>query len=83
MQGSATTDFVVGRFLLTPGRTYEQAVSAFSPYNEAKAPDADARAAGRALIAKAAEVSKRPSFIYVNNRLEGNALATIDALIAD
>ena len=44
------------------------------------APDADARTAGRALIAKAAG-SKRPSFIYVNNRLEGNALKTIEAML--
>jgi uncharacterized protein YecE (DUF72 family) len=66
---SVTTDFVVARFLLTPGRTYEQAVSTFSPYTETKAADAEARAAGRAVIAKAKE-GKRPSFIYVNNRLE-------------
>lgn len=80
MSGSVTTDFVVGRFLLTPGRTYEQAVSAFSPYTETKAADPDARAAGRAVIAEAKK-GKRPSFIYVNNRLEGNALSTIEAMI--
>ena len=80
MEGSITTDFVVARFLLTPGRTYEKAVAAFSPYTETKAPDPDARAAGRALIAKARE-GKRPSFIYVNNRLEGNALNTIEAML--
>ncbi len=77
---SVTTDFVVARFLLTPGRTYEQAVSTFSPYTETKAADGDARAAGRAVIAKAKD-GKRPSFIYVNNRLEGNALQTIEAML--
>lgn len=82
MPGSITTDFIVGRFLLTPGRAYEQAVKEFSPYRETKAPDKDARAAGKTLIAKAAEMSKKhPSFIYVNNRLEGNAPATIQAML--
>ena len=80
MPDSVTTDFVVARFLLTPGRTYEQAVSAFSPYTETKAPDAVAREAGKALIAKAKQ-GKRPSFLYVNNRLEGNALNTIAAIL--
>ncbi|MEO6785176.1 MAG: hypothetical protein ABI318_03495 [Chthoniobacteraceae bacterium] len=75
-----TTDFLVARFFLTPGRMYEQAVSAFSPYTETKAPDAIAREAGKALIAKAKQ-GKRPSFIYVNNRLEGNALSTISAML--
>ncbi len=82
MPRSVTTDFIIARFLLTPGRKYEEAVSAFSPYSETKAADPDARAAGRALIAKATE-GKRRSFIYVNNRLEGNALATIEAMIAE
>ena len=49
------------------------------PHSETKATDADVRAAGRAVIAKAKE-GKRPSFIYVNNRLEGNALQTIEAM---
>lgn len=80
-EGSITTDFVADRFLLTPGRAYEQAVKDFSPYWETRALDADARAAGRALIATAGEISKRPSFIYVNNRLEGNALKTIKAML--
>ena len=80
MPDSVTTDFVAARFLLTPGRTYEQAKSTFSPYTETKARDDDARAAGRAVIAEAKK-GKRPSFIYVNNRLEGNALSTIEAML--
>ena len=40
----------------------------------------NAREGGRELIQKA-RGSKRPSFIYVNNRLEGNALSTIDAMV--
>jgi uncharacterized protein YecE (DUF72 family) len=80
MEGSQTTDFMAARFLLTPGRKYEEAVKEFGPYKETKAADTDARAAGKALIAKAKRTSKRPSFIYVNNRLEGNALNTIKAM---
>ena len=80
MPGSITTDFVAARFLLTPGRTYEKAVAEFSPYTETKAQDADARAAGRALIAEAVG-GRRASFLYVNNRLEGNALNTIAAIL--
>lgn len=82
MEGSITTDFVSARFLLTPGRTYEKAVAAFSPYTETKAVDEDARAAGRKLITQAAKLNKRPSFIYLNNRLEGNALNTIAAILS-
>ena len=77
---SITTDFLVARFLRTPGRTDEREVSAFSPYTETKAPDAVASEAGKALIAKAKQ-GKRPSFIYVNNRLAGNALNTIQAIL--
>ena len=80
--GSETTDFVAARFLLTPGQTYDKAVASFSPYTETKAVDPGARKAGRDLIQKAAVSSKRPSFIYVNNRLEGNALKTIAAMTA-
>jgi len=70
------------RFLLKPGRKYEDAVKIFQPYDKVKEPYPDARAAGKALIAKAKSVRKdSKTFIYVNNRLEGNALETIDAMI--
>ncbi len=81
MQGSFTTDFTVARFLLKPGRKYEAAVGAFSPYNATKEPNESARAAGRSLIEKARSIGKRPSFVFVNNRLEGNAPATIAAML--
>lgn len=81
MEKSQTTDFMVARFLLTPGRRYEGAVKDFSPYTETKAPDPDARAAGKVLINKAKAASRRPSFLFVNNRLEGNALNTIAAMV--
>ena len=74
MDKSQTSDFLVARFLLTPGRKHEGTVKDFSPYTETEAPDMDARAAGRELINKAKATIGRPSFLFVNNRLEGNAL---------
>lgn len=72
---------VAARFLLKPGRKYEQAVSAFAPYKSVKEPYPDARAAGKALIVENKKSPDRKTFVFVNNRLEGNALGTIEALI--
>jgi len=70
------------RFLLKPGRKYEEAVKTFQPYDKVKEENPDARAAGKALIAEGkAAGPNRKTFIYVNNRLEGNALETIDAML--
>ncbi|MGO8927058.1 MAG: hypothetical protein ACLQU3_09245 [Limisphaerales bacterium] len=69
-------------FLLKPGRKYEQAVKAFEPYDSIKEENPEARVAGRALIAEGqAAGPKRRTFIYVNNRLEGNAISTIAAML--
>ena len=83
LPGSRTNpDLVAARFLLKPGRKYEQAVKAFEPYDSIKEETAEARAAGRALIEEGkAAGPKFRTFIYVNNRLEGNAIATIAAMI--
>jgi hypothetical protein len=78
--GSETSDSTVAaRFLLKPGRSYEEAVEQFSPYRSAKEINEEARAAGRKLIAGAKQQGKK-AFIYVNNRLEGNALGTISVM---
>jgi hypothetical protein len=81
--GSRTVpDLVAARFLLKPGRKYEQAVKTFEPYNAIKEENPEARAAGQALIQEGLKAGpKRKTFLYVNNRLEGNALSTIDAVI--
>ena len=84
LPGSRTNpDLVAARFLLKPGRTYEQAVQAFEPYDRIKEENPEAREAGLALIAagKAAGPNRR-KFVFVNNRLEGNALSTIAAMIS-
>jgi uncharacterized protein YecE (DUF72 family) len=80
---SRTADFLAGRFLLTAGRKYEAAVSAFSPYTETRAPDPDARDAARRLILEARRKLRQASYFFINNRLEGNALNTIAAITAD
>jgi uncharacterized protein YecE (DUF72 family) len=85
MAGSRTNpNLNAARFLLKPGRKYEEAVKTFEPYTKVKEPYPDARAAGKALIAEGkAAGPARKTFIYVNNRLEGNALETISAMISD
>ena len=69
---------------MKPGRKYEEAVKTFQPYNKVKEPNPKAREAGKALIAEGKKAaSGRETFIYVNNRLEGNALETIDAMLEE
>ncbi len=82
MAGAFTTDFFAARFLLRPGRAYQQAVEKFSPYHETREQNPAARADLRALIARAgAQPTKRPSYAFVNNRLEGNSPNTIAAAL--
>jgi uncharacterized protein YecE (DUF72 family) len=79
---SITTDFIVSRALLRRGRPYEQAVKLFSPYMRIQDPNPAVRAALRDLIERARE-TRRAAYIYVNNRLEGNAPATILSVVGD
>ena len=83
MTGTRTNPrLVAARFLLKPGRKYEEAVKTFQPYDKVREENPDARAAGKALINEGRNaVPGRQTFIYVNNRLEGNALETIDAML--
>jgi uncharacterized protein YecE (DUF72 family) len=75
-----TADFTVVRALLTRGRTYEKAVKAFEPYREFKEPSEGAR---RGMIEIVRQARKRnvPAYVFVNNRLEGNAPTTIEAVV--
>ena len=126
--GILTARFTAARFLLKPGRSYEQAVQKFSPYDQLREPLPEARAAAQRLIHElqlrnqippnqtadtpgTPDASNRPtapadqeicsesphaagpnpnapaprkpppSYIFVNNRLEGNALDTISAIL--
>ncbi len=77
LPGAFPADFYAARFLLRPGRSYAQAVESFSPYREIKDPYPEGRDTIRKLTLDAGRVSKRASYVYVNNRFEGNALQTI------
>ena len=81
--GSRTNPaLTAARFLLKPGRQYEQAVKIFEPYDAIKEENPEARAAGKALLSEGiAAGPKRKTFVFVNNRLEGNALGTIAAML--
>jgi uncharacterized protein YecE (DUF72 family) len=78
---SETADFLVCRALLRFGRVYEEAVATFSPYTEVKDPNPGARDSMRVLIGRARE-EKKMLFLFVNNRLEGNAPMTILSVVA-
>ena len=84
LPGSRTNpELVAARFLLKPGRKYEDAVKTFQPYDRTKEVNDEARQAGAALIVEGERYEpRRKTFIYVNNRLEGNALETIAAMRA-
>ncbi|MFM8788831.1 MAG: DUF72 domain-containing protein, partial [Chthoniobacterales bacterium] len=82
MPGAFTADFFAARFLLRPGRAYQQAVDSFQPYGETKEKNPEARAAIKALIKRGpAAPTPRPSYVFVNNRLEGNSPNTIAAAL--
>jgi uncharacterized protein YecE (DUF72 family) len=81
MEGSMTTDFAVARFLLKPGRTYEDSVKAFEPYESTKEVNQPAREAATELVKKLRGKSRRRSYLFVNNRLEGNAPLTIQSVL--
>jgi hypothetical protein len=75
-------NLVAARFLLKPGRKYQEAKDTFKPYAKVQDEYPDARKAGKALITEGKVArKKRETFIYVNNRLEGNALETIAAMV--
>jgi uncharacterized protein YecE (DUF72 family) len=77
---SMTADFLVSRALLRRGRGYEDAVGLFAPYTRIQDPNPEARESLRALIGRARE-NKQFLFLFVNNRLEGNAPLTILSLV--
>ena len=75
-----TTDFTVVRALLREGRAYEEAVAKFAPYDQIQDENEEGRKALRDLL-KRMKDEKRAALIFVNNRFEGNAPKTIQAVI--
>jgi uncharacterized protein YecE (DUF72 family) len=70
------------RLLLKSGRAYQEAVDAFSPYDRVQEPLPEVRATAATMIREAvAAKDGKPLSIYVNNRLEGNALGTLAAIL--
>jgi hypothetical protein len=77
---SVTADFLVTRALLRRGWSYEDAVSLLTPYREVQDANPQVRDSMRILIGRARE-DKRMLFLFVNNRLEGNAPLTILSIV--
>lgn len=75
-----TADFSVARALLPKGRPYEQAVKNLEPYERIQEPNPGVRDA-LSRIAINAKQRRAPAFLFVNNRLEGNAPSTIEAVV--
>lgn len=79
IDGAFSARHAAARFLLRPGRSYEEAVEAFSPYERIREPYAEGREALRRLVEEAMD-QKRRLYAFVNNRFEGNAVDTIEAV---
>ena len=75
-----TADFTEVRALLRRGLAYEQAVEAFEPYRLIQEPNEGARE-GMRRVAERSRKKRIPAFLFVNNRLEGNAPSTIEAVV--
>jgi uncharacterized protein YecE (DUF72 family) len=82
IEAAHTAGFTVARALLRHGRNYEQAVDAFQPYERIQEENPGARDGLRALIERSKQ-KKQTAFLFVNNRLEGNAPQTIQAVVSD
>jgi uncharacterized protein YecE (DUF72 family) len=80
IEESQTAGFTVTRALLRRGRSYEEAVAQLSPYGTILDENTRTREAIREQIRKTRE-QRRSAYIFVNNRLEGNAPLTIEAII--
>jgi uncharacterized protein YecE (DUF72 family) len=72
---------VAARFLLAPGRFYENAISGFEPFDSLKEVNDEARSAASALMEEGTNTPERRTYIFINNRLEGSAPWTIKALV--
>ena len=68
------------RALLKPGRLYADAVERFQPYERIQEENPELRD-GLVQSVERAVAEGRKLFAYVNNRAEGNAPLTIDAVL--
>jgi uncharacterized protein YecE (DUF72 family) len=79
LPGAITGSFLLARALLKPGRTYNEAVDAFAPYDRIREPNPKLRRDLVRLV-EAAVKTRIPAYILVNNRAEGSAPLTIAAV---
>lgn len=77
--GGLDAPFFVSRILTPLGLGYQDAVRRFSPYSEIKSPNTVMRGDAVRLIRRAL-IRNVPAFVVVNNRSEGNAPMTIEAI---
>ena len=83
LKGSRTNDsLTAARFLTAPGVKYADSIKMFEPYDKTKAPYPEGVSAGANLVKEGlAGKGKLKVFVFVNNRLEGNALETIARIL--
>jgi uncharacterized protein YecE (DUF72 family) len=79
LEDSVAGPTLVARALLKPGRTYNEAVDAFAPYDRIQEPLPSLRADLVRLI-RTALALRLPAHVIVNNRAEGSAPLTIVAV---
>lgn len=72
---------VVVRWMLPAGMTYEAAADRFEPFDRLQAPDESVRAEVAAILATSA--AARPGFVVINNKAEGSAVRSVEALAAE
>jgi uncharacterized protein YecE (DUF72 family) len=80
LPNSLSGSFILARALLRPGRTYNEAVDAFAPYDRIREPNPKLRRDLVRLVETAVE-AKVPAYLLVNNRTEGSAPLTIAAVV--
>jgi uncharacterized protein YecE (DUF72 family) len=76
LPGALSGTFLVARALLRLGRTFEQAVDKFAPYDRIQEPNPGLRR-DLVRVAQTAKSTRLPAYILVNNRVEGSAPLTI------
>jgi uncharacterized protein YecE (DUF72 family) len=78
--GVLTGKFSVARALLKPGRTYQEAVDTFQPYDKIKEENPELRV-GLAEAVRRCIADGKTLYAYVNNRAEGNSPKTIEGIL--
>jgi len=64
--------------MLPAGTTYQAAADRFEPFDRLQAPDPAVRSEVVAILASSA--AARPGFVVINNKAEGSAVRSVEAL---